>query len=39
MIRIITDTSTLYSPKEGQELGFDVNALSVAAAGKNYIDF
>ena len=39
MIRIITDTSTLYSPKEGQELGFDVNALSVAAAGKNYIEF
>lgn len=39
MIRIITDTSTLYSPKEGQELGFDVNALAVSAGGKNYIEF
>ena len=39
MIRIITDTSTLYSPAEGKELGFDVNALAVSAAGKHYIVF
>jgi len=39
MIRIITDTSTLYSPEEGKKLGFDVNALAVSAAGKNYIEF
>lgn len=34
MIRIITDTSTLYSPEEGKKLGIDVNALAVAAGGK-----
>lgn len=39
MIRIITDTSTLYSPEEGKKLGIDVNALAVAAGGKNYIEF
>ena len=39
MIRIITDTSTLYSPAEGKELGIDVNALSVSVAGKNYTEF
>lgn len=39
MIRIVTDTSTLYTPAEGKELGFDVNALSVSVAGKNYTEF
>ena len=39
MIRINSDTSTLYSPEEGKKLGIDVNALAVAAGGKNYIEF
>lgn len=39
MIRIITDTSTLYSPADGEKLGFDVNALSVSVAGNTYTEF
>lgn len=39
MIRIVTDTSTLYTPAEGEKLGFDVNALSVSAGSKTYTEF
>lgn len=39
MIRIITDTSTLYTPADGEKLGFDVNALSVSVAGNTYTEF
>ncbi|MEG0365813.1 MAG: DegV family protein [Coprobacillus sp.] len=38
-MRIITDTSSLYSPKEGQELGFDVLPLNVVVDNKSYKEF
>ena len=40
-MKIVTDTSTLFSPKEGLELGITVLPLSVTAAGnvyKEYVD-
>ena len=40
-MKIVTDTSTLFSPKEGLELGLTVLPLSVTAAGnvyKEYVD-
>ena len=40
-MKIVTDTSTLFSPKEAAELGFTVLPLSVTAAGnvyKEYVD-
>ncbi|MBQ2697777.1 MAG: DegV family protein [Clostridia bacterium] len=39
MVRIISDTSTLYSTTQAREAGFDVSALSVHIAGKSYREF
>jgi len=39
MIRIVADTSTLYSTKQAKEAGFDVSALSVTINGKTYREF
>lgn len=39
MVRIISDTSTLYSTTQAREAGFDVSALSVTIAGKSYREF
>ena len=39
MIRIVSDTSTLYSTTQAQEAGFQVSPLSVTIAGKTYREF
>ena len=39
MVRIISDTSTLYSTAQAREAGFDVSPLSVTIAGKGYREF
>ena len=39
MVRIISDTSTLYSTAEAQKAGFSVAPLSVTIAGKSYREF
>ena len=39
MVRIISDTSTLYSTQQAREAGFAVSALSVTIAGKSYREF
>ena len=39
MIRIISDTSTLYSSAEARAAGFSVAPLSVTIAGKSYREF
>lgn len=39
MIRIISDTSTLYSSMQAKEAGFEVAPLSVTIAGKTYREF
>ena len=39
MVRIISDTSTLYSTASAREAGFDVSPLSVTIAGKSYREF
>ena len=39
MVRIVADTSTLYSTRQAREAGFAVSALSVTIAGKNYREF
>ena len=39
MVRIISDTSTLYSTTQAREAGFDVSPLSVTIAGKTYREF
>ena len=39
MIRIISDTSTLYSSAEARAAGFAVAPLSVTIAGKSYREF
>jgi len=39
MIRIVADTSTLYSTAQAKEAGFDVSPLSVTIAGKSYREF
>lgn len=39
MVRIIADTSTLYSSKQAAEGGFDVAPLSVTIAGESYKEF
>ena len=36
MVRIVSDTSTMYSPAQAQEAGFAVAPLSVTIAGKSY---
>ena len=39
MVRIVSDTSTLYSSIQAQEAGFDVSPLSVTIGGKSYREF
>ena len=39
MIRIVSDTSTLYSTTQAQEAGFWVSPLSVTIGGKTYREF
>lgn len=39
MIRLITDTSCLYTPSEAKEMGFTSIPLSVTIAGKSYLEF
>lgn len=39
MIRIVSDTSTLYSTSEARAAGFDVTPLSVTIAGKSFREF
>lgn len=39
MVRIVSDTSTLYSTTKAQEAGFSVSPLSVTIAGKTYREF
>ena len=39
MVRIVSDTSTLYSTTQAQEAGFDVSPLSVTIAGNTYREF
>ncbi len=39
MLRILTDTSTLYSIEEGKKLGIDVIPLQVTIQGRHYREF
>ncbi len=39
MVRIISDTSTLYSTQQARQAGFAVSPLSVTIAGKSYREF
>ena len=39
MVRIVSDTSTLYSSAQAREAGFAVSLLSVTIAGKSYREF
>ena len=39
MVRIVSDSSTLYSPTQAREAGFAVSPLSVTIAGNTYRDF
>ena len=39
MVRIVSDTSTLYSSEQAQEAGFAVTPLSVTIGGKSYREF
>ena len=39
MLRIISDTSTLYSSEQANKSGFDVSPLSVTIAGNSYKEF
>ena len=39
MIRILSDTSTLYSTSQAREAGFSVSPLSVTIAGKTYREY
>ena len=39
MVRIVSDTSTLYSTTQAKEAGFTVSPLSVTIAGKSYREF
>ena len=36
MVRILTDTSSLYTPAQGEEMGFSVVPLNVTIAGETY---
>ena len=36
MVRIVADTSTMYSPKQAEEAGFAVSPLAVTIAGNTY---
>ena len=39
MLRILSDTSTLYSSVQANAAGFDVAPLSVTIAGNSYKEF
>ena len=39
MVRIVSDTSTMYSTTQAEEAGFSVSALSVTIAGKSYKEY
>ena len=39
MVRILSDTSTLYSTEQAEQAGFNVAPLSVTIAGKTYREF
>ena len=39
LMKIFTDTSTLYSPQEAEKLGFKVLPLTVSVNGKTYKEF
>lgn len=39
MVRIVSDTSTLYSSQQAQQAGFAVSPLSVTIGGKSYREF
>ena len=39
MVRIVSDTSTLYSTAQAREAGFAVSPLSVTINGKSYREF
>ena len=39
MIRILSDTSTLYSTAQAAEAGFEVSPLSVTIGGASYREF
>lgn len=39
MIRIVSDTSTMYSARQAQEAGFAVSALTVSIDGKSYREY
>ena len=39
MVRIVSDTSTLYSTTQAEDAGFHVSPLSVTIAGKSYREF
>ena len=39
MVRIVSDTSTLYSPSQAREAGFAVSPLSVTIGGSSYREF
>lgn len=39
MIRIVSDTSTMYSTRQAKEAGFCVSPLSVTIAGKSYREY
>ena len=39
MVRIVSDSSTLFSTREAQSLGFDVRPLSVLVDGQSYKEF
>ena len=39
MVRIVADTSTMYSTSQAREAGFAVSALSVTIAGRSYREF
>ncbi|MBP3491208.1 DegV family protein, partial [bacterium] len=36
MVRILTDTSSMFTPEDGRQMGFDVVPLTVTIAGKTY---
>ncbi len=36
MVRILTDTSSMFTPEDGRQMGFDVAPLTVTIAGKTY---
>ena len=39
MVRIVADTSTLYSSEQAKQAGFSVSPLSVTITGESYQEF